>query len=198
MRPSHQNKLLQSSDEKLIEWYCREKNLEILGILFEKYMLMVYGICLKYLKNRDDSQDAVMQIFEVLINDIPKYNIRNFKSWLYGVCRNHCLLKLRKDESERKKQNTVSVDNFMETTEISHPIDEYDDKLKMQEKLKECLDRLKDKQRLCIELFYYKYKCYREIARELSLEEKKVKSYIQNGKRNLKICLEQKEKIKNV
>ncbi len=158
---------------------------------------MVYGICLKYLKNRDDSQDAVMQIFEVLVREIPNHKIRNFKGWFYGVCRNHCLMKLRKNASERKKLDAISAENFMENTQILHPVDEYENDLNLQEELKECMKKLNEKQRMCIELFYYEHKCYREIARELSMEEKKVKSYIQNGKRNLKICLEQKEVMKN-
>ena len=149
-------------------------------------MYLVYGVCLKYLKNRDESQDAVMQIFEVLVTDIPRFEIRNFKSWLYGVSRNHCLMKLRKDGRERMQRENLG--DFMETTQDLHPIEEQDEDL--QARLAICLEKLKEHQRQCVELFYYGQKCYREIAAELALNELDVKSYIQNGKRNLKICLE--------
>jgi len=149
-------------------------------------MYLVYGVCLKYLKNRDDSQDAVMHIFEVLVTDIPRFEICNFRSWLYGVSRNHCLMKLRKDGRERMHRETL-VD-FMETTQDLHPIEEQDEDL--QARLAICLEKLKEHQRMCVELFYYRQKCYREIATELALNEPDVKSFIQNGKRNLKICLE--------
>lgn len=155
-------------------------------------MYLVYGVCLKYLKNRDDSQDAVMQIFEVLVTDLSRYEIRNFRSWLYGVSRNHCLMKLRREGRERMHRE--NLENFMETTEDVHPIEEQNTDL--QARLAECLSQLKEHQRRCVELFYYRQKCYREIAAELALDEHDVKSFIQNGKRNLKLCLE-KQVFKN-
>lgn len=180
------------SDKELISSFCEKRDLEILGALYDQYMYLVYGLCLKYLKNRDDSQDAVMQIFEILITDIPKFDINNFKSWLYVVSKNYCLMKLRKDSSTNKKMQLFYTDEFMESTEILHPIDEVGND-HLHEKLKDCIGRLKDIQRQCVELFYYQQKCYKEIAVELNIEEMKVKSYIQNGKRNLKICIEQKQ-----
>jgi RNA polymerase sigma factor (sigma-70 family) len=59
------------------------------------------------------------------------------------------------------------------------------------ETLKKCIDQLKDEQKECIKLFYLEEKCYQEIAESTSYELKKVKSYIQNGKRNLRICMDQ-------
>jgi len=181
-------------DEELVKSYRERLDLEMLGILYKRYMYLVYGICMKYLKNRDDSQDAVMQIFEVLVNDISRFEIRHFKSWLYGVSRNHCLMKLRKENLERSRKESFGI--FMESTRVMHPIEEQEDE-DLQARLKTCLEQLKEHQRLCVEMFYYRQKCYREIANELALQENEVKSFIQNGKRNLKICLE-KHILKNV
>ncbi len=185
------------TDQELIIRYTASRNNEVLGELYKRYMYMVYGVCIKYLRNREDSQDAVMQIFEVLINDVPRFEIRNFKSWLYGVSRNYCLMKLRSDISARDRLHKISDDFFMETTAVLHPIEETENE-EIQEKLKICLEQLKNEQRTCVELFYYQQKCYREIASELNLDENKVKSFIQNGKRNLKICIESKSVLKNV
>jgi RNA polymerase sigma-70 factor (ECF subfamily) len=150
---------------------------------------------MKYLKNREDSQDAVMQIYETLVHDIPRFEIRNFKSWLYGVSRNHCLMKLRKDHAERNRiEKNAGV--FMESTVVMHPIEEPENE-NMEARLKTCMEQLKDEQRLCVELFYYQQQCYKEIAAALHCDENKVKSCIQNGKRNLKICLESKEVLKD-
>jgi RNA polymerase sigma-70 factor (ECF subfamily) len=160
-------------------------------------MLLVYGVCMKYLKNREESQDAVMQIFEVLVNDIPRFEIRNFKSWLYGVTRNHCLMKLRKDHSEKDRHEKIASEMFMESGDEMHLFEENHEE-EMQQKLKTCLEKLREEQRRCVELFYYQHFCYREIAEKLSFDENKVKSFIQNGKRNLKICLETKSVVKNV
>jgi RNA polymerase sigma-70 factor (ECF subfamily) len=171
--------------------------MEIPGELLKRYMYLVYGVCMKYLKNRKDSQDAVMQIFEVLVRDILRFEIHNFKSWLYGVSRNHCLMKLRRNKAERNRWDKISSEIIMESTAILHPIEEKDDE-DLQERLKVCLEQLKKEQRRCVELFYYQQHCYKEIAAELSLDENQVKSYIQNGKRNLKICLESKTVLKNV
>ena len=185
------------SDGELVAQYRVKQDPEILGILYKPYMYLVYGVCMKYLKNRDDSQDAVMQIFEILARDIPKYEIRNFKSWLYGVSRNYCLMKLRKDISERNRYELMGEELFMESTAVLHPIEEKDDE-DLQIRLKACLERLKEDQRRCIELFYYQQYCYKEIAAEMKLEENKVKSFIQNGKRNLKLCIESNTILKNV
>jgi RNA polymerase sigma-70 factor, ECF subfamily len=179
------------SDNDLVAAFCEKRDLEVLGILYNRYMHLVYGLCLKYLKSRYDSQDAVMQIFEVLISELPKFEIINFKSWLYVVSKNYCLMKLRKDSATSKKMENFYANVFMESTEILHPLDDIENN-HLQEKLKECMEHLKDTQKQCVELFYYQQKCYKEIAAEMALEEVKVKSYIQNGKRNLKICIEQK------
>jgi RNA polymerase sigma-70 factor (ECF subfamily) len=185
------------SDSELANRFRERPDLEVLGALYSRYMHLVYGLCMKYLKDREDSQDAVMQIFETLIRDVPRFEIRNFKSWLYGVSRNHCLLKLRKDVTERNRKQVITDGLFMESTVVSHPIEEeHSDEI--QERLKVCMEQLKEEQRRCLELFYYQQHCYKEIAAELRIDEHKVKSFIQNGKRNLKICLESKNVLKDV
>ncbi len=187
----------QLSDAELVTLYREKPDLEILGDLYKRYMYLVYGLCMKYLKNREDSQDAVMQIFEVIMHDIPRFEIRNFKSWLYGVSRNFCLMRLRKEQTDRKRQDNISQEIFMESTMNLHPIDEPNNE-DLQALLQTCLEQLKQEQRQCVELFYYKQRCYKEIADELEFDENKVKSCIQNGKRNLKICIESKAELKNV
>jgi RNA polymerase sigma-70 factor (ECF subfamily) len=184
------------TDAEIIEHYRKTKDIEILGSLYKRYMPLVYGVCIKYLKNKDDSQDAVMQIFEVLVTEVLRFEIRSFKGWLYGVSRNHCLMKLRKDHSEKNRLDQFSAEYFMESTINMHPIEENNDEA-VQAHLKDCMEQLKEEQRRCIELFYYQQHCYREIADELKQDENKVKSYIQNGKRNLKICLESKSMVRN-
>ena len=177
------------SDSDLVKKFKKNHDLEILGVLFNRYTHLVYGVCLKYLKQREDSQDAVIQIFEILVHEIPKHEIRDFKSWLHGVTRNYCLMELRKKSSQKKHVEKYSSDFFMETVEEMHPIDREENSM-INGALEKCLQQLKEEQKQCISLFYYQDKCYKEIALVLNLEEKKVKSYIQNGKRNLKICLE--------
>jgi RNA polymerase sigma-70 factor (ECF subfamily) len=185
------------TDTELLILYRKDQETEALGVLYKRYMYLVFGVCLKYLKNREDSQDAVMQIFEVLLADIPRFEIRNFKSWLYGVCRNNCLMKLRKDHADKNRIEKISSEIFMESTTVMHPIEDQENEI-LQLQLKDCLEKLKEEQRRCVELFYYQQCCYKEIAAELSFDENKVKSFIQNGKRNLKICLESKSIPTNV
>jgi RNA polymerase sigma-70 factor (ECF subfamily) len=184
------------SDEELVRLFREKHDLEILGILYKRYMYLVYGVGMKYLKNREDSQDAVMQVFEILVKDIPRFEIQNFKGWLYTVSRNHCLMQLRKKTKEKNLHPEISSAVFMESTAVMHPIEEESD-ADGQERLRICLEQLKEEQRRCVELFYYQQQCYKEIATGLSIGEEKVKSYIQNGKRNLKNCLESKALLKN-
>lgn len=188
------NKPEKDTDETLLLRFCEENDLEILGILYNRYMHLVYGVCLKYLKNREESQDAVMQIFEILVREVPKHEIKIFKNWLYGVSKNYCLMKIRKDKSEKKNYDTYSSDFFMENTQELHLLDKTEPDY-LNNALKSCMETLKEQQRLCVASFYYEEKCYKEISEELNIEIKKVKSFIQNGKRNLKLCMDQNKNI---
>ncbi len=182
----------QKNDEELLTEFSSSGDIEVLGELYSRYMHLVYGVCLKYLKNRDESMDAVMQIFEKLIIEIPKQKIDNFHGWLHVVTKNYCLMQLRSKKSDYDNYNDWVIDpaNFMESVYELHPIDTKEPD--MEKALADCIERLKSDQRDCIRQFYFENMCYNEIAENLGLDEKKVKSHLQNGKRNLKLCLEEK------
>lgn len=179
------------SDDHLIRLFKKTGDLEILGALYGKYMHLVYGVCLKYLKDREASQDATMQIFEKLIIELPKREVANFKPWLHVITKNHCLMHLRSEKVRSSRQEKIVAEEnyFMENSTILHLNNEQVLEQNLQ-LLKFCIDRLKDEQKECVKLFYIEEQCYQEIAENLKIDLKKVKSYIQNGKRNLKICME--------
>jgi len=179
------------TDEWLIAKFKSSGDLEFLGKLYEKYMHLVYGVCLKYLKDRDDGQDAVMQIFEKLIVELPKREIENFKPWLHVIAKNHCLMQLRSEKSKTRRQEKIYESDavFMENSYELHHNNEQVVEQDL-EALKKCIEQLKTEQKECVRLFYLQEKCYQEIVEETNFELKKVKSHIQNGKRNLKICME--------
>jgi len=185
------NKKVPKSEEDLLKDFTLTGNLEVLGELYSGYMHLVYGVCLKYLKDRDESMDAVMQIFEKLVIEIPRHTIKNFKSWLHVVTKNYCLMQIRSQKSQEEKMNEWMNDSmvFMENDSILHPIDEMVPD--MDKALADCIEKLKAEQKECIRLFYYENRCYSEIAQSMSIDENKVKSHLQNAKRNLKICLEE-------
>jgi RNA polymerase sigma-70 factor (ECF subfamily) len=184
--------VLQRSEEELLREFTSTGDPVSLGRLYSGYMPLVYGVCLKYLKNREESKDAVMQIFEKLIIEIPKQRIENFRSWLHVVTKNYCLMQLRSQKTHEERMNEWMNDSliFMENHSSPHPLDE--DKADIDLALADCIEKLRDEQKECIRQFYYENKCYYEIAGALDLDEKKVKSYLQNAKRNLKLCLEEK------
>jgi RNA polymerase sigma-70 factor (ECF subfamily) len=180
------------SDGELLARFNGGGDLKALGELYSRYMHLVYGVCLKYLRNREESRDAVMNIFEKMASEPGKHSPDNFRAWLYVVTRNHCLMKLRSAAADRSKFEEWATDNeiFMESEAILHPVDR--EGIETDTALRECIEKLTGLQKESIELFYFKNKCYREIAERLGADEKKVKSLLQNGKRNLKICLEGK------
>lgn len=191
MALSLQKRKLESlNDDMLLSKYRSTGNLEILGVLYHRYMTMVYGLCLKYYKDRELSQDAVMGIFEKLVTELERHEVKNFKSWLYVLSRNYCLMQLRVLNKEKEKIRFVGEGEsyFMENEVEVHPIDKGDNNI--DKALEDCIEKLKNEQKNCIKLFYYESKCYQEIAELMRMDEKKVKSHLQNGKRNLKICLE--------
>lgn len=149
-------------------------------------MHLVYGLCLKYLKNRDDSQDATMAIYEQISNKLLTTEVQHFKSWLYMVSKNHCLMELRKKNPE------VHGEIFMESAEAVHLNDEKVELEKDIEALEGCIEELKAEQKKCVQLFFLEKKSYNQVNEETGIDLKKVKSHIQNGKRNLKMCLESK------
>lgn len=173
-------------EQALLTNYRQSGDLEALGTLYEKYMPLVYGVCLKYLKDNEKSKDAVMQIFEQLITKLRVHEVTNFKSWLYTLSRNYCLMAIRSEG----KHDLVSIDEpLMEKDAFVHlDIDELrENQLVAMEK---CIEQLPEEQKKCINLFYLEQRSYREVADLTGFDSNKVKSCIQNGKRNLKICIE--------
>lgn len=190
MKITH-SKNKEQEDQVLLQEYRTSGELEILGELYSRYMHLVYGLCLKYLRNRDDASDTVMQIFEKLITETVQHEIKNFKSWLYVLSKNYCLMLIRSEKSKDRKMD-LWVKDQEESVEFHpqmHPIDE--EGMEEHSTLADCIERLKARQKECIQLFYYQDWSYRQIAEILRMEEKKVKSNLQNAKRNLKICLEE-------
>lgn len=174
------------ADAELVAQYRSTNDLIVLGDLYNRYMEMVYGVCLKYLKEPENAQDSVMAIFEELVTKLRKHDVDNFKSWLYTLAKNHCLMRLRAE----KKTGTVKIaEEFMQSEEGLHLQDVLDREENFKQ-LEYCMGQLASDQRKAIELFYLHGKCYNEIAAETGCEWNNVRSYIQNGRRNLKICME--------
>lgn len=176
-----------SIDDNIILKAFQEGDEMGLKYLYNKYLHVIFGICLKYFKNKSDAQDATSELLEKFMEiNIPP-DVRNLKTWLYVVTKNHCLMQLRK----KKVLNAELIpEEIMDFTDDLHPIDKAMQKEAEFEALSKCIEALKDEQKQCIDMFYLKKKCYQQIADQTGHAVKKVKSYIQNGKRNLKICLE--------
>jgi len=176
------------TDAQLIDAYISEGNTDYFGLLFERYTHLVFGVCMKYLKNTCDAEDAVMGIFEKLMTDLKKHEVRDFKNWLYRVAKNHCLMILRKRKVKDKAEGELFQDKQQEFMEImfeGHLPDEEKDVESILISLHDAMNTLKEEQRRCLELMYFEKKTYQEISRLTGYSLKQVKSYIQNGKRNL-------------
>lgn len=172
------------NDEAQLDCYRKSGDVLVLGKLFEKYVPLIYGVCLKYLKDEETSKDAVMGIFEELIVKVKQHDIKQFRSWVYVLSRNYCLMQLRAG----KKTEQVPLDDVMEFIPFLHPED--NGKEEALRALELCIAQLNSAQKKSISLFYIQQKCYKEVADITGFSLNDVKSYIQNGKRNLKICLE--------
>jgi len=176
------------SDKDLINIFLEKNDNDAFTELFERYNYLVLGLCLKYLKNKDDAQDSVIQIFSSLLIDLKKYKIDFFKSWLYVYSKNFCLMELRKKQSALKKE--------LELIENVHLIMDYSNSehLIIKEKqitlLQTAINSLNSQQKTCIELFFIENKSYTEIEKITKYSANEVKSHIQNGKRNLKLKME--------
>ncbi|MDR1859929.1 MAG: sigma-70 family RNA polymerase sigma factor [Bacteroidales bacterium] len=177
------------TDEDLLQQYITTGNQACFADLFNRYTGLLYGVCLKYLHDAARAEDAVMQLFEELLPQIGRHQIRVFRTWLYSVTKNHCLQILR---NEKKKIITELTPNFMESDEILHLLDD-EDVSETDERLNalgKCMTQLPEQQRIAITKFFMDEMSYADIAAQTGFTANQVKSYIQNGKRNLKICIE--------
>jgi RNA polymerase sigma factor (sigma-70 family) len=184
------NKYRNASDEDLIALYKKEGASQAIGQLYERYGHLVMGTCMKYMKNQMDAEDVVMKIFEELGEKLMRFEIQHFKSWLYQLTRNECLMILRK---QKKDLPASLLEQLSEDPSELYQATEKELQLAL---LEETLTELKEEQRRCLELFFLKDRSYSEIAEEIGIDIKQVKSAIQNGKRNLKLKLEEHHAFK--
>jgi RNA polymerase sigma factor (sigma-70 family) len=183
------NKHQHSTDQELLEQFYTGHNNEWLGILLQRYTLLLLGVCMKYLKNEEEAKGSVQQVFLKVIQELHKYKVEYFKSWLYMVAKNHCLMRLR----EKQGKFTAEIND----RQMAQPEEETDRQGLLQndhalELMEAALKELHREQQQCVTLFYLQKKSYQQISDETGFSMLQVKSYIQNGKRNLKILIEKK------
>ncbi|MEM1323453.1 MAG: sigma-70 family RNA polymerase sigma factor [Bacteroidota bacterium] len=174
------------SDEELIDHYKTSGDMAALGQLYDRYIELVYGVCLKVLQEEASAEDAVMAIFEELTTKVKTHEIKQFRGWLHVLSRNYCLMQLRK----QKRTLTKSFEpELMQIPDLGHPDHETISNGRA-EALQPCMEQLPERQRHCIRLFYFEGHSYKEIAGQLDEEVGRIRSNIQNGRRNLKNCIE--------
>ena len=175
----------QTTDRELVIQYKQEGDVRVLGELYQRYMDLIYAVCLKYLKEPAEAQDAVMSIFEELVNKLRKHEVSNFKGWLYTVAKNYCLMALR----SKKQIPLTQMPEFMQLAENPHLENAVEKELNLN-LLSKCIEGLSPDQKYTVQLFYLEKKSYKEIAGITQTEWNKVRSLVQNARRNLKICMD--------
>lgn len=174
------------SDKELVLLYKESGEMGVLGELYQRYMDLVYGVCLKYFKEPESAKDSVMQIFEELVSKLKKHDVDNFRGWLHQVAKNYCLMQLRTP----RNMKTVEFNPVFVQSEDNVHLNGMLEKEENLVKMEACLETLTAEQRTTIKLFYLEGKCYNEIVEQTGQEWNQVRSLIQNGRRNLKICME--------
>ncbi|HRE50895.1 MAG TPA: sigma-70 family RNA polymerase sigma factor [Flavitalea sp.] len=182
------------TDQQLLSRFYTDHDNGWLGILLQRYTLLLFGVSMKYLRNEEEAKDAVQQVFLKSITELHKYRVEYFKSWLYMVAKNHCLMKLR--EKQGKPAHDIDIEAAI-AAEDGSGLQAHIEKDQQLELMNDCLEELNQEQKQCIILFYLNKFSYQQIAEKTGYSIMQVKSYIQNGKRNLKILLERKIKSVN-
>ena len=181
-------KLNHIDDKELLQNFYSDHNNEWLGILLPRYTLLLFGVCMKYLKNEEDAKDCVQQIFLKVINELHKYKVDYFKSWIYMIAKNHCLMRLR----DKGKYSVEITDKMAGAADDITDRNNFIEKENTLNRMQNALQQLNKEQQQCITLFYLEKRSYTEIASDTGFSLMQVKSNIQNGKRNLKLALEKK------
>ena len=174
------------TDKELVALYKESGDMAVLGELYQRYMELVYGVCLKYYKEPETAKDSVMQIFEELVSKLKKHEVENFRAWLHQVAKNHCLMQLRTPKNLKTVEFKTEVMQSGEEVHLNGVL-EKEENFK---KLEYCLGTLTAEQREAVKLFYLDGKCYNEIVELTGKDWNQVRSFIQNGRRNLKLCME--------
>ena len=180
----------QLTDQELLQLFYKERDQQLLGHLLQRYTLLLFGVCMKYLKNEEIAKDGVQQVFLKALQEVPRYEITYFKSWIYMVAKNYCLMYLR-------DHNKHIPDELKE--QHSKVLPQEDDREEKQEKeqllglIERGLETLNNEQKTCVTLFYLQKKSYQEISQATGQTLLQVKSHIQNGKRNIKIWVERRQ-----
>lgn len=184
------------SDEQLLRAFQKTGEEQYFFTLIDRYSHLIYYNCKQYLSLEEDCQDMVMTIVEKVYERCPKADISYFRSWLYSVIRNQCISHIR-TQSRRSPQN-LSWEETTEPAALPTLVEEKDHSYGFSdEAIQAALQELDPLQRECLQLFYFEGKSYKEISQQTSHSLKKVKSYLQNGKRKLKILLEGIEQDKS-
>lgn len=175
-----------ATDQELLAAYRQKADLQVLGQLYSRYMDLVYGLTLKYLEDPETAKDAVMQIFEELVSKLQHHEVAYFKGWLYTVAKNHCLMQLRRDKTKK----TIQLpEEFMYSEENGHLNGSMLKEAQLQ-LMEKCLQKLTGEQQEAVSLFYLQQQSYQQIVEKTGMDWTKVRSLIQNGRRNLKICMD--------
>jgi RNA polymerase sigma-70 factor (ECF subfamily) len=177
------------TDKELVAVYKESGDMAVLGELYQRYMDLVYGVCLKYFKEPEAAKDAVIQVFEELVAKLKKHEVENFRGWLHQVAKNHCLMQLRTPKNLKTVEFKAELVQNEENVHLNGVL-EKEENFK---KLENCLETLTTEQQRVIRLFYLEGKCYNEIVEITGQEWNQIRSFIQNGRRNLKICMEKNE-----
>jgi RNA polymerase sigma factor (sigma-70 family) len=177
------------SDKELVLLYKQSGEMAELGELYQRYMDLVYGVCLKYFKEPETAKDSVMQIFEELVSKLKKHEVDNFRGWLHQLAKNHCLMQLRTPRNIKTVEFRTELMQNEETVHLNGVLEKEENF----RKLEYCLGTLVPAQQEAIRLFYLQGKCYNEIVEITGQEWNQVRSFIQNGRRNLKLCMENNE-----
>ncbi|WP_080057897.1 RNA polymerase sigma factor [Spirosoma aerolatum] len=191
-KPKPTSERSRSDSAALLAAYRATGDLAILGELYEQHMELIYAVCFNYLRDEEEAKDAVMNLFEQLITDLRRHDVQQFGPWLHSVARNYCLMQLRKSQAHP----TVALVNQAESDANGESTDEFTsddtDLPELEEdltRMEACLLMLPSEQQVCLTLFYLERKTYTEVAEQTGYDLKQVKSYLQNGRRNLKICM---------
>ena len=185
--------LTEWTDEELVAKFAQTSQPKYFGELYNRYAHLAFGLGLKYLKNEAESSDLVSEVFEILFKKIPTANIQSFRKYLYTVTRNEAIGKLRKKKTQQEKMADLKIieknsGEFMENEGLLRLMD---NEPSLEAIIKVAINKLSAEQQTCINLFFFQNKSYKEIVDLTNFTDKQVKSFLQNGKRKLKILLEQ-------
>jgi len=158
--------------------------------IVEEYQGKVFRLACSILRNEAAAEDAAQEVFIKVWKALPKFHGQSLLStWIYAISRDTCLSRLKRE----RIRETLPLEEGKVDAMHSRQRDAAGES-----EIRALVDRLPEKYRRVLVMFYFEERSYEQVAEALALPMGTVKTYLHRAKKELASSLGAKEQTKQV